>query len=125
MIMDRQSIGSGQPWPACIGVEQVAVMFGWPEYFLPVLVRAGHLKPLGKPSQNSRKWFATMELQRLAGDRDWLDKAIRIVEKHVQQMNGKQRTKVPEPMGELVPLLSKGLTAPGGCVDRAQVCAIH
>jgi len=37
-----------------------------------------------------------VELQLLACDRDWLDKAIRIVEKHVQQMNDKQRAKVVE-----------------------------
>jgi hypothetical protein len=71
-------------------------MFGWPEYFVPVLMRAGHLKPLGKPSQNSRKWFARVELECLACDRDWLDKAIRIVEKHVHEMNGKQRCKETE-----------------------------
>jgi hypothetical protein len=88
--MDLQRSENDRTWPACIGVEQVAVMFGWPEYFLPVLMRAGHLRPLGKPSQNSRKWFATVELQLLARDRDWLDRAIRIVEKHVQQMNEKR-----------------------------------
>lgn len=69
-------------------------MFGWPLYFLPALVRAGHLIPLGKPGQNSRKWFATVELEELCRDRAWLDKAIRIVERHVQQMNGKQREKL-------------------------------
>jgi len=94
--MDLQANENGRTWPACVGIEQVSVMFGWPEYFLPVLVRAGHLRPLGKPSQNSRKWFARVELERLARDRDWLDKAIRIVEKHVEQMNGRQRSKVSE-----------------------------
>jgi hypothetical protein len=94
--MDRQSIGNGYAWPACVGVEEVAAIFGWPEYFLPVLVRTGHLKPLGRPAQNSRKWFARVELEHLARDREWLDKAIRIVEKHVQQVNEKQRSKVSE-----------------------------
>jgi hypothetical protein len=40
---------------------------------LPFLVRAGHLKPLGKPMQNARKWFATVEIQRMSSDPDWLD----------------------------------------------------
>jgi hypothetical protein len=35
-----------------------------------------------------------VELQLLGRDRDWLDKAIRIVEKHVEQMNDKRRGKV-------------------------------
>jgi hypothetical protein len=54
---------------------------------------AGHLKPLGKPAQNSRKWFATAELERLRTDVEWLDKAIRIVEKRIQDMNKKENGK--------------------------------
>jgi len=46
---------------------------GRPNYYLPFLVRAGHLKPLGKPMQNARKWFATVEIQRMSSDPDWLD----------------------------------------------------
>ena len=58
---------------------------------MPFLVRAGHLKPLGKPAQNARKWFATVELERLGANADWLDKAIRIVEKRIHDMNDKQK----------------------------------
>jgi hypothetical protein len=72
-------------------VEEAARLFGWPPYFLPVLLRAGHLKPLGRPLQNARKWFATCELERLSRDPEWLDKAIRLVERHVQDANRKQR----------------------------------
>ena len=50
-----------------------------------------HLKPLGKPAQNARKWFATVEIERMSCDSMWLDKAIRIVEKQIQEMNTKQR----------------------------------
>ncbi len=56
-------------------------------------MRAGYLKPLGKPAQNARKWFATVEIERMSPDSDWLDKAIRIVEKQIQEMNNKQRGK--------------------------------
>ena len=86
----------GHGWPACVGVEEVARRFGWPLYFIPVLMRMGHLKSLGRPMQNARKWFATCELERLSQDPEWLDKAIRIVEKHVQDSNRKQRGKAPE-----------------------------
>ena len=78
-----------RPWSACVGVEEAAKIFGWPAYYLPFLVRAGHLKPLGKPAQNSRKWFATAELERLSMDVEWLDKAIRIVEKRIQESNSR------------------------------------
>ena len=88
-----QAPSNGRPRPACLGMEQVAAIFGWPDYYLPFLVSAGHLKPLGKPAQNSRKWFATVEIERMCGDPDWLDKAVRIVEKQIQEMNRKQKPK--------------------------------
>lgn len=87
----------GRWWPACLCAEDAARYLGWPPYFLPLLVRAGHIKPLGRPSQNSRKWYAKVELERLGCDAEWLDKAIRIVEKRVQAMNGKQTNKGSTP----------------------------
>lgn len=60
---------------------------------MPFLVRAGHLKPLGKPAQNARKWFASVEIERMSGDHEWLDKAVRIVEKQIHEMNRKQKGK--------------------------------
>jgi len=59
-------------------------------------VRAWHLKPSGKPPQNARKWFATVEIERMSCDEAWLDKAIRIVEKQIQEMNRKQRDRGEE-----------------------------
>ena len=83
-------------WPACIGVEEASKILGWPVYFFPVLVRIGHLKPLGKPAQNSRKWFATAEIERLSQDLAWLDKGVRLVERHVHEVNARQRGKDPD-----------------------------
>lgn len=77
-------------------MEEAADIFGWPQYYLPFLVRAGHLKPLGKPAQNARKWFATVEIERLSNNPAWLDKAIRIVEKQIQEMNQKQKGREQE-----------------------------
>ena len=94
--MERQATSNGRHRPACVCMEEAAVLFGWPSYYLPFLVRAGHLKPLGKPAQNARKWFATFEIERMSNDLAWLDKAIRIVEKQIQGMNKKQEGKEPE-----------------------------
>ena len=66
---------------------------------MPLLARAGHLKPLGKPAQNARKWYATVELERLSRDSVWLDKAIRIVDRLVREANGKSKGKgLEEPL---------------------------
>jgi len=94
--IDLKDVFSGRPRPACIGMEEVAAIFGWPDYYVPFLVSAGHLTPLGKPAQNARKWFALVEIERLCSDPDWLDKAIRIVEKQIQGMNKGQKGREPE-----------------------------
>ena len=82
------------PWPACIGVQEAAKLFGWPLYYFPILARAGHLIPLGKPAQNSRKWYSTAQLEYLSRDPEWLDKAIRIIERYIQGLNQMQRGKL-------------------------------
>ena len=94
--LERQTTATSRLRPACVGVEEAAAIFGWPNYYLPFLVRAGHLKPLGKPPQNARKWFATVEIERMSCNPDWLDKAVRIIEKQIQEMNRKQKGKEPE-----------------------------
>ena len=63
---------------------------------MPFLARAGHLKPLGKPAQNARKWYAMVELDRLSRDPAWPDKAIRIVDRLAREANGKQKDKGSE-----------------------------
>ena len=90
MQMNQREAGR-RTFAACVGVEDAAAIFGWPVYYMPFLVRSGHLNPLGKPAQNSRKWFATVEIERLSRDPAWLDKAVRIVAKRIQEMNGKQK----------------------------------
>ncbi|MCU0783080.1 MAG: hypothetical protein MUF81_03350 [Verrucomicrobia bacterium] len=79
--------------PACLDADAAARYLGWPAYFMPLLARAGHLKPLGKPGQNARKWYATVELERVGRDAVWLDKAIRIVDRLVREANGAKKGK--------------------------------
>ena len=101
--MDRQGAQTTKVLPACLGMDEAARVLGLPAYYLPWLMRAGHRKPLGKPAQNARKWFATVELERLGNDADWLDTAVRIVEKRVHEANKKQRSKdqIPAPRADL------------------------
>jgi len=48
------------------------VIFGWTDFYLLFLMRAGHFKPPGMPEQNARKWFATVEMERMSRDTGWL-----------------------------------------------------
>ena len=76
--------------------ETAAKFLGWPPYFMPLLARAGHLKPLGKLAQNARKWYAVVELERVSRDPAWLDKEILIVDRLVREANRKQKGKGSE-----------------------------
>jgi hypothetical protein len=79
-----------------VDAEAAARFLGWPPYFMPFLARAGHSKPLGKPAQNTRKWYAVVELERLGRGPAWLVKAIRMVDRLVRGANGKQKGKGSE-----------------------------
>jgi hypothetical protein len=98
-MIHHQQNQSAQFWPACVDAEAAARFLGWPPYFMPLLARAGHLKPLGKPAQNARKWYAMADLERVSRDPAWLDKAIRIVDRMVREANGKNKSKgLEEPL---------------------------
>ena len=89
--MNPHELPDKRHWPACLDAGAAAKFLGWPPYYMPLLARSGHLKPLGKPAQNSRKWYALVELERVSRDPAWLDKAIRLIEKYVRDANLKQR----------------------------------
>lgn len=73
--------------PARLNVEQAAVLLGFQPHDLPVLVAAGLLKPLGKPSANSVKYFATAELEELRRDIRWLSRATDTVQARWRRKN--------------------------------------
>jgi hypothetical protein len=50
---------------------------------------------VGQARAKCPEWFATVEIERMSQNPDWLDKAIRIVEKQIHEMNQKQRGKEP------------------------------
>ena len=51
-----------------LNMAQTAVMLGLAEHDIPVLVRAGLLKPLGDPPPNAVKHFASIHVLELAGE---------------------------------------------------------
>ena len=68
--------------PARLDAASTAKLLGFAEHDIQVLLRAGKLTPLGDPAPNAPKWFAAIELIRLAADRDWLSRASREVSKY-------------------------------------------
>jgi hypothetical protein len=74
------------------------VLLGFQEPDIALLVAARVLAPLGKPVQNSQKYFAAVEVLALAGDRERLSQATRALAKHWQDK--KKRRKSPQFRGD-------------------------
>src|SRR5437899_7969753 len=68
--------------PARLDVGATAKLLGFAEHDIQILMRVGKLAPLGDPAPNAPKWFAAIEVIRLAADREWLSKATREVSKY-------------------------------------------
>ncbi|HKW28670.1 MAG TPA: hypothetical protein VJT54_04995 [Verrucomicrobiae bacterium] len=68
--------------PARLDVAATAKLLGSAEHDIPVLMATSRLTPLGDPGPNAPKWFAVVEVVRLATDREWLHKATKDISKH-------------------------------------------
>jgi hypothetical protein len=68
--------------PARLDVPATAKLLGFAEHDIQILMAVGKLTPLGDPAPNAPKWFAAVEIVRLAGDVDWLHKATREISKY-------------------------------------------
>jgi hypothetical protein len=77
--------------PARLTAEQAAWVLNCQPYDIPVLVSARLLKPLGNPSQNGAKFFATSELLEQVKDRHWLVRVSSTIYQHWQKKNACNR----------------------------------
>ena len=76
--------------PARIDVATTAKLLGFTESDMQILMGARKLTPLGDPAPNAPKWFAAVEMIRLATDKDWLHKATKEVAKYWRQKRERQ-----------------------------------
>lgn len=96
--MNEKSVLFYPRLPARLSLNQTAEVLGFLPHEMPVLLRAGLLKPLGKPAINGHKFFCTVEVSALSENREWLDKATRAVAKHWKDRNGKPNQPVQPPV---------------------------
>ena len=52
----------------------------------------GKLTPLGDPATNAQKWFAAVEMIRLAADQMWLHKATKEISKYWRNKRERRQT---------------------------------
>lgn len=86
--------------PARLTAEQAGWVLNCQPHDVPALVNARLLKPLGNPSPNSTKYFATADVLELTKDRAWLVKVTNTISQHWQHQNA--RKKDPAVNGHLV-----------------------
>ena len=63
--------------PGRVDVAAAAMLLGFREHDIPVLIAAKLLKPLGKPAPNAPKYFSAKHLIDLTEDEGWLDRATK------------------------------------------------
>ena len=68
--------------PARLDFVATAKLPGSAEHDIQILMAVGKLTPLGDPAPNAPKWFAALEMIRLAADMDWLHKATKEIAKY-------------------------------------------
>ena len=96
--MNEKSILFVPRLPARLNVDQTAEVLGFLPHEIPMLLKAGLLKPLGKPAPNGHKFFCAIEVSALSENRDWLDKATRTVARYWKERNLASNGNTPNPV---------------------------
>ena len=81
--------------PARLDVAATAKLLGFAKHDIQILMAVGKLIPLGDPAPNAPKWFAAVEMIRLAVDQDWLHKAAKEIAKYWRNKRERCQTRLP------------------------------
>ena len=77
---------------ARLTAEQAGWVLNCQPHDIPALIHARLLKPLGNPSANGTKYFATADLLETAKDRSWLVKMTTAINTHWQRQNARKKS---------------------------------
>jgi hypothetical protein len=72
----------------------VAKALGVATHNIPPLVRAGLLKPLGRPAAYCVKYFSRKMLAEHFSDEEWLDKVVAAISRHWRNKNARRRSRL-------------------------------
>ena len=87
--------------PARLNADQTADLLGFEKDDLALLARAGLLIPLGNPTANAVKYYATVDVAAFSEDREQLDQATAIIYARNRSKFEAQKIRSPESMGEV------------------------
>ena len=87
--------------PARLNGEQTADLLGFEKDDLALLARAGLLVPLGNPTANAVKYYATVDVAAFSEDRDRLDQATAIIYSRNRSKFAAQQLRSPESLTDV------------------------
>jgi hypothetical protein len=90
--------------PARLSADQAGWLLGCQTHDIPILIALRLLKPLGTPTQNGAKYFATGDLAELTRDRQWLVKMTQAISQHWQKCNARQKPRRGNELEEMSPI---------------------
>lgn len=73
--------------PARLNSEQVAALLNCHKDYIQILIRKNLLTPLGRPSHNATRYFATQSIERLLQDEVFLEQATNAMYRAVKAKN--------------------------------------
>jgi hypothetical protein len=76
--------------PGRLTTGETAVLLGFAEHDISLLVAGRMLKPLGQPAPNAPKYFAAIDVTKYASDSDWLSKATKVIALHWRRKNSRK-----------------------------------
>ena len=86
-------------FPARLTVEDTAWVLNCRAHDVPILVAAKLLRPLGSPSPNGVKFFATADIMELLKDRPWLARMTNAITQHWHKKNERKKPRTIDGIG--------------------------
>jgi hypothetical protein len=80
--------------PGRVNTSEAALLLGFQEHDIALLVAAKLLLPLGKPASNAPKYFAAVEVAERAADLKWLAEATKALARHWQRKNQRKQVMI-------------------------------
>ena len=93
-----------EKFPVFMTKEKVAEALGIGTHNIPLLMRAGLLKPLGHPQRYCVKKFSRETLARNIADETWLDRVAAAIHRHWRIQNARKRARQGQLNGQLAAL---------------------
>jgi hypothetical protein len=79
---EKFALLNAQRLPGRLNTSEAALLLGFQEHDIALLVAAKLLVPLGKPAPNAPKYFAAVQIADRASDCEWLSDATKQLAKH-------------------------------------------